>query len=71
MKNKTSVIIGFIVGVVGFLLLFKLIFLDNIPPPDELAPGIVVSIAIMNGCLFAFIGALIYNYVTKKRNYKS
>jgi hypothetical protein len=66
MKNKTGIIIGFIAGVAGFLLLFKVIFLDNIPPEDELAPGIVVFIALMNGVLFAFIGSLIQNSFLKK-----
>lgn len=31
MKNKAGIISGFVFGVTGFLLLFKLIFLDNIP----------------------------------------
>ncbi len=39
MKNKTGIFIGFVLGTAGFLLLFKVIFLDNIPPEDELAPG--------------------------------
>ena len=67
MKNKIS---GFIFGVTGFLLMFKLIFLDNIPPADELAPGIVVIVSVLNGLLFAFIGSLLQNYFAKKRNYK-
>ena len=68
MKIKTGIIIGFILGITGFLLLFKLIFLNNIPPPDELAPGIVVLASIMNGILFAFAGHLVQNYFEKKRN---
>lgn len=68
MKNKTGRICGFIVGVTGFLLLFKLIVLDNTSPSDELAPGVVVILSILNGLLFAFVGNLAQNYYTKKRN---
>jgi len=68
MKNKTGVIIGFVLGTGGFLLLFKLIFLDNIPPSDELAPGIVVFASILSGILFAFLGHLVQNYFEKKRD---
>ena len=68
MKNKTGIIIGFVLGLSGFLFLFKIIFLDNIPPSDELAPGIVVLASIMNGILFAFAGHLVQNYFEKKRN---
>ena len=70
MKNKVGKISGFVLGVSGFLLMFKLIFLDNISPADELAPGIVVIVSVMNGLLFAFIGSLIQNYFVKKKNYK-
>jgi len=68
MKNKVGIISGFAVGVAGFLLLFKIIFLDNIPPSDELAPGIVVIASILTGVFFAFIGFRIQNYFVKKRN---
>ena len=68
MKNKTGIISGFVLGLTGFLLLFKLIFLDRIPPEDELAPGIVLIAAILNGLLFAFVGNLIQNYFRKKGN---
>ena len=67
MKNKIGKIIGFILGVAGFLLLFKFIVLDNIPPSDELAPGIVVIASVLNGLLFAFLGSLLQNYFVKKR----
>jgi hypothetical protein len=70
MKNKLGIISGFAIGFAGFLLLFKVFFLVNIPPEDELAPGIVVFAAIMNGLLFAFIGSRIQHYFAKKRNYK-
>ena len=70
MKNKVGIISGFVLGVTGFLLMFKVIFLDNISPADELAPGIVVIVSVMNGLLFAFIGSLIQNYFVKKKNYK-
>lgn len=68
MKNKTGRIIGFVSGVTGFLLLFKLIVLDNVPPSDELAPGIVVLASILSGILFAFAGHLVQNYFGKERN---
>jgi hypothetical protein len=70
MKNKLGMIMGFVLGAAGFLLMFKLVFLDHIPPSDELAPGIVVIAAVLNGLLFAFIGSLIQNRFVKKRNYK-
>jgi hypothetical protein len=59
MKNKVGKLSGFVLGVAGFLLMFKLIVLVNIPPKDELALGIVVLAAILNGFLFAFIGSRI------------
>jgi hypothetical protein len=68
MKNKTGVFIGFIFGLTGFLLLFKVIILDRVPPEDELAPGIVVIASMLNGLLFAFVGHLIQNYFGKKRS---
>jgi len=67
MKNKTGIIGGFVNGLAGFLLMFKIIFLVNIPPDDELAPGIVVFASVLNGILFAFIGSFIQDYLTKKR----
>lgn len=67
MKNKTGIIIGFIAGVSGFLLLFKIIFLDNIAPSDELAPGIVVMAAVINGVVFACIGSFVQNYLSRKK----
>jgi hypothetical protein len=67
MKNKTGVISGFIVGLAGFLLLFKYIFLARIPPEDEVAPGLVLIAAVFNGLLFAFIGYKIQNYFVKKK----
>ncbi len=70
MKNKTGKISGFILGVIGFLLMFKLVFLGNIPPEDEIAPGMVVIASLLDGLLFAFIGNLIQNYFGKNRNYK-
>lgn len=70
MKNKTGLISGFVLGVTGFLLMFKFIFLDHIPPADELAPGIVVLASVMNGVLFAYIGYLLQHYFVKEGNYK-
>jgi len=70
MKNKTGLITGFVFGVTVFLLLFKVIFLDNIAPADELAPGVVVIASVLNGVLFAFIGSRLQHYFKQKRNYK-
>ncbi len=66
MKNKTGIIGGFVFGMAGFLLMFKLVFLDNIPPSDELAPGIVVFASFLDGLLFAFVGHLIQNRLGKR-----
>ena len=67
MKNKTGLIVGFILGVVGFLWLFKLIILDRHSKEDELAPGAVVVAAILTGMLFAYMGLLVQNYFLTKR----
>ena len=66
MKNKTGIIIGFLTGMIGFLLLFKIIFLDRSTPEDELAPGVVVLISILSGVLFSFAGRSVQNYLAKK-----
>jgi len=68
MKNIAGVISGFVLGMAGFLLMFKLIFLDNIPPEDELAPGMVLIVAILSGLLFAFVGSKIQDHFRKKGN---
>jgi protein-S-isoprenylcysteine O-methyltransferase Ste14 len=65
MKNKTGTICGFVLGLAGFLLMSKFLFLDNPPPADELAPGIVVIAAILNGLVFAFVGQRIQKSVGK------
>ena len=67
MKNKAGIIIGFIAGFAGFLLLFKILFLDKIPREDEVAPGLVMLAAIFNGLLFAFVGSMIQNYLKKNK----
>lgn len=66
MKTKTGIISGFVLGVAGFLFMFKIIVLDHVPPSDELAPGIVVMAAVLNGVLFAFIGHSIQHSLAKK-----
>jgi hypothetical protein len=68
MKNKAGKISGFILGTAGFLLLFKIIVLNNTTPEDELAPGIVLIASLMSGLLFAFIGSRIQNYFQNKRS---
>jgi ABC-type antimicrobial peptide transport system permease subunit len=54
MKNKLGLILGFIMGFGGFLLAFKMIILPKISPSDELAPGIVMILAVILGCALAF-----------------
>ena len=66
MKNKTGKIIGFVTGVAGFLLLFKVFFLNRLAPEDELAPGIVVMASILCGLLFAFAAGSLQEYLGKK-----
>jgi hypothetical protein len=68
MKNKAGIIIGFVLGFTGFLLLFKVIFLDHIPPEDELAPGMVMIVAILTGVACAFAGRLLQKSFAKKRS---
>ncbi|MES3019707.1 MAG: hypothetical protein V4721_18100 [Bacteroidota bacterium] len=58
MKNSAGKIIGFVAGLAGFLILFKLIILNHTTPDDELAPGIVVIAAVLSGIFFGFIGNL-------------
>lgn len=66
MTNKTGILGGFVFGMAGFLLMFKLFVLDHTPPTDEIAPGIVVLASIFNGLLFAFAGQLIQNRFGKR-----
>ena len=66
MKKNIVKISGFVLGLVGFLLVFKVFVLPNIPPNDEIAPGMVLIAAILNGFLFAFIGSLIQKYLRHK-----
>lgn len=68
MKNKAGIIIGFVLGFAGFLLLFKVIFLDHIRPEDELAPGMVMIAAILAGVICAFAGRLLQKSFAKKRS---
>ena len=67
-RNEIGTLGGFIFGLTGFLFVFKLVFLDNIPPEDEVAPGMVVIASVLNGSLFAFVGYSIQNYFRKKRD---
>ena len=65
MKNKAGALGGFILGAVGFLLMFKLIFLEKLGLEDELAPGAVVMVAVVIGLFLAFIGGRIQHYIAK------
>ncbi|AYQ33450.1 hypothetical protein [Runella sp. SP2] len=66
MKKNIVKISGFVLGLAGFLLVFKVFVLPTIPPNDEIAPGMVLIAAILNGFLFAFIGSLIQKYLRHK-----
>lgn len=56
MNSKAGIIVGFAVGAIGFLALFKWFALPNIPREDELAPGIVMMMAMVNGFASAIVG---------------
>ncbi len=56
MKNITGKLVGFILGIAGFLFLFKVFVLVRIPPEDEIAPGAVVLVSLFSGLFFAFVG---------------
>jgi hypothetical protein len=68
MKNKIGAIVGFVLGVAGFMSMFKVFFLDHIPPEDEVPPGVVVFVAILNGFLFGFAGQLLQNMLGKRKD---
>ncbi len=65
MKNKLGSIIGFVTGFAGFLLLFKVFILENIPKEDEVPPGLVLIAAIVTGGLFAFLANRLLKYLGK------
>lgn len=61
MKNTAGKIVGFILGMGGFLVLYKYLVLDHIPPTDEIAPGMVLIASLISGICFAWLGSLIQN----------
>jgi divalent metal cation (Fe/Co/Zn/Cd) transporter len=64
MKNKTGIVVGFVIGVAGFLL-FISFFLGKVV--EELdAPGAVLIASVISGLVFAFVGYLIQNHSGKK-----
>lgn len=67
MKNRIITFIGFVLGVAGFLWMFKILFLEHIPREDEVPPGAVVFAALMNGVLFGFLLNRIQQLRRKKR----
>lgn len=69
MKNKIGMVIGFVLGSIGFLFLFKVTILNHTPPEDELAPGIVVLAALLFGVGGTFIGYRVQNYFRGEKNY--
>jgi hypothetical protein len=50
--------------------MFKVLFLANIPPEDEVPPGVVVFVAIVNGFLFGFAGHLLQNVFANRKHIK-
>lgn len=68
LKNNAGGITGFILGVIGFLILFKVIILDNHPPSDELAPGIVVVLSVIAGLVMAVAGNFIQRRSGKNKS---
>lgn len=59
MKIKIAAFIGFAIGMVGFLAFFKVFILVNIPPEDEIAPGLVLLTSIVVGLIFAYFASII------------
>ena len=70
MKNKTGKIIGFVLGMAGFLVLFRMFVLVRIPPEDEIPPGAVMFTAVLAGLFFAFIGNLLQDHFGRKQHSK-
>jgi len=68
MKNIVGIIIGFLAGAIGFMAFFKLFFLDRIPREDELAPGIIVALAITVGSFCGFAGSVIQEFFRQEKN---
>ena len=66
MKNKAGIFGGFAFGMAGFLLIFKIVVLKNIPPSDEIPPGLVMLTSIFVGLFFAFVGHLVQNRFGKR-----
>jgi hypothetical protein len=67
MKNIAGKIIGFAIGMAGFLFLFKILILDKTSPADELAPGMVMIMAIISGLLFGFAGNRLQSYLKNSK----
>ena len=65
MHIKTIEIVCFIAGIGGFLLLFKIFFLKNTGPQDELAPGVVMLMAMLIGLLSSYVGRRIQKLITR------
>lgn len=66
MKNKAGKLIGFAIGLAGFMAVFKVFFLPYIPREDEVPPGLVLIMSIITGLLFSLGGHLLQNYLQKK-----
>ncbi|GAB3503162.1 hypothetical protein [Emticicia fontis] len=67
MKNLAGKIIGFAIGMAGFLLLFKILILDKTSPSDELAPGMVLIMSITSGVILGFAGNFVQNYLKRAK----
>ena len=64
MKNKTGLIIGFVLVLFSGILL--IIILSIIHPEEDLA-GILIITLLLSGFLFAFVGFLIQNYFGRRK----
>ncbi len=71
MKNKTFKVGGFIIGATLFLFLFMWLAIPNISPENENISvagmtAIVLSTAVLMGCLTAFLTLRVKNYLVGK-----
>lgn len=66
MKNKAGKLIGFAIGLAGFMAVFKMIFQPYIPREDEVPPGLVLIMSVITGLLFSLAGHILQNYLQKK-----
>jgi len=66
MKNKTGRIGGFVLGVTGFLVMFKLCFFLIFHQKMSSLQELWFFVSVLNGVLFAFKGSVIQNHFVKE-----